>query len=453
MSILDSLWRRLRGDRPADAVAGEGPPVLEWVMRANGGLGAWLVAQGTRETVMARGGIDQDLDLLVRMRLEQHRTGDSQGVERLERGILVYASLDGRAAGIVLPSDASSARRDTARHDLTRLLDYDRWRPVLKEVAMQQDRPDETEESIALRLALSIERTLGVEAAVAIPRPSGVEIAGVSQRSDRRLKGTLVEEGSPLARVARGASDAQAGVEDPFGGAVGDRRERWGRAFVAQVPWTGPRAGAIVVWTPSGGEPTGDALADFRKILDAAGPRLLSALDQRALREMATRDPLTGSLNRRGLDERLRSIAVGPGALLYADLDHFKKLNDTLGHPAGDQALVHFTRLMQRAVRDVDLVARIGGEEFALWLPGASLERGRQVAERLRQGLAFSDWTWQGQTWRITASFGVAACPETAPRVELLREQADRALYTAKREGRDRVSVAESGRGSKDARS
>jgi diguanylate cyclase (GGDEF)-like protein len=158
---------------------------------------------------------------------------------------------------------------------------------------------------------------------------------------------------------------------------------------------------------------------------------------------MATRDPLTGSLNRRGLDERLRSIAVGPGALVYADLDHFKKLNDSLGHPAGDQALVHFTHLMQKAVRDVDLVARIGGEEFALWLPGASLERGRQVAERLRQGLAFSEWTWQGERWPMTASFGVAACPETAPRVELLPEQADRALYAAKREGRDRVSMAE----------
>jgi diguanylate cyclase (GGDEF)-like protein len=443
VSILDSLWQRLRGDRPGEETPGNGPPVLEWVMRANGGLGAWLVAQGTRETAMAPNGIDQDLDLLVRMRLEQHRTGDSQGVERLERGVFVYASLDGRAAGLLLPPDASSGRRDVARRDLARLLDYDRWRPVLAEVAKQQDRPDETEESIAFRLAINIERTLGVEAAVALPRATGVEIAGVSQRSDRRLKGTLVEEGSPVGQVARGTASALEGVEDPFGGAVDDRRERWGRAFVAPIPWYGQRAGAIVVWTPSGREPTGKALADFRKILDAAGPRLRSALEQRSLREMATRDPLTGSLNRRGLDERLRSIAVGPGALVYADLDHFKKLNDTLGHPAGDQALVHFTHLMQKAVRDVDLVARIGGEEFALWLPGASLERGRQVAERLRQGLAFSEWTWQGQRWPMTASFGVAACPETAPRVELLPEQADRALYAAKREGRDRVSVAE----------
>jgi diguanylate cyclase (GGDEF)-like protein len=443
VSILDSLWGRLRGDRPSEETPGDGPPVLEWVMRANSGLGAWLVAQGTKETALASQGVDADLDMLVRVRLEQHRTGDSQGVERLERGILVYASLDGRAAGILLPSDASPGRRDIARHDLARLLDYDRWRPVLTEVAKQQDRPDETEESIALRLAINIERTLGVEAVVAIRRPTGVEVAGVSQRSDRRLRGTLVEAGSPLARVAAGASEALAGVEDPFGGAVDDRRARWGSTFVAPIPWNGPRTGAIAVWTPSGGEPKGEALAKFRTALDAAGPRLAAAIERRALQDRAVRDPLTGILNRRGLDERLRSIALGPGALVYADLDHFKKLNDALGHPAGDQALVHFTRLMLSAVRDVDLVARIGGEEFALWLPGASLERGRQVAERLRQGLAFSEWTWQGQRWRMTASFGVAACPETAPRVELLPEQADRALYVAKGQGRDRVSVAE----------
>jgi diguanylate cyclase (GGDEF)-like protein len=443
VSILDSLWNRLRGDRPTEEMPGDGPPVLEWVMRANSGLGAWLVAQGTKETALASQGVDADLDALVRVRLEQHRTGDSQGVERLERGILVYASLDGRAAGILLPPDSSPGRRDIARHDLARLLDYDRWRPVLTEVAKQQDRPDETEESIALRLAINIERTLGVEAVVAIRRPTGVEVAGVSQRSDRRLRGTLVEAGSPLAKVAAGASEALAGVSDPFGGAVDDRRARWGSTFVAPIPWNGPRIGAIAVWTPSGGEPKGEALARFRGALDAAGPRLAAAIERRTLQERAVRDPLTGILNRRGLDERLRSIALGPGALVYADLDHFKNLNDALGHPAGDQALVHFTRLMLSAVRDVDLVARIGGEEFALWLPGASLERGRQVAERLRQGLAFSEWTWQGQRWRMTASFGVAACPETAPRVDLLPEQADRALYVAKGEGRDRVAVAE----------
>jgi len=67
------------------------------------------------------------------------------------------------------------------------------------------------------------------------------------------------------------------------------------------------------------------------------------------------------------------------------------------GHPAGDSALHHFSRLLSRAIRGDDVAGRIGGEEFAVWLPGASLERGRQVAERLRQGLAYSDWRWQGE--------------------------------------------------------
>lgn len=442
MSLLDSLWQRLRGDRPDAEALGTGPPVLEWVMRANASLGAWLVAPGTREAAAPGGGVPEDVDRLIRMRLEQHRTSDGQGVERLEHGVLVYASLEGHAAGLLLPPDVSAGRRDIARNDLARLLDFDRWRPVLAEVVRQQDTPWESVESVALRLAIQLERTLGVEAAVAAPRATGLEIAGVSQRSDRRLKGALVEEGSPLALVASGKSGAQRGIVDPFGGVVDDRRIRWGLTFVAPIPWSGPPVGAVAVWTPSGGEPTGGALAAFRTALDAAGPRLQAALERRTLREMATRDPLTGTLNRRGLDDRLRSVAAGVGALIYADLDHFKRLNDTLGHPAGDQALIHFTRLLQKAVREGDLVARIGGEEFAVWLPSASLERGRQVAERVRQALSYSDWRWQDQKWPLSASFGVAACPETAPRVELLPEQADRALYAAKGQGRDRVAVA-----------
>lgn len=441
MGFFEWIRRGWRGEGRQVGSQGEGPPVLEWVMRANGALAAWLVGPGARETAGPPGGVAEDVDRLVRMRLEQHRAGDGQGVERMDRGVLVYASLEGRSAGLLLPSNAGAARRDQARHDLARLVDYDRWRPTLVEVSKQQGRPDESVDSIALRLAHHIERHLGIEVAVGIPEPSAIRIAGVSLRTDRRLLGTLVPDDSPLALVGTGRKAAMRRVEDPFGGAVADRRARWGLAFVAPIPWTGPVAAAVALWTPSGAEPVGEDFASLTRALDAAAPRLRVALERRRLEEAASRDPLTGVFNRRGLDDKLRSIAVGSGTLVYADLDHFKKLNDTLGHPAGDDALVHFSRVLLGAIRDGDTVARIGGEEFALWLPGASLERGRLVAERVRQLLSARAWSWQGRPWPISASFGVAACPETAPRVSLLPEQADRALYAAKRAGRDRVAA------------
>jgi two-component system cell cycle response regulator len=128
--------------------------------------------------------------------------------------------------------------------------------------------------------------------------------------------------------------------------------------------------------------------------------------------------------------------------LIYADLDKFKLLNDTLGHPAGDAALVHFSRLVHDIIRGADTASRVGGEEFAIWLPGASLAVGLQVAERIRIRLATTAWDWQGRTWPLSVSLGVASLPETTRSVENLMAQADTALLEAKRGGRDRVQAA-----------
>ena len=125
--------------------------------------------------------------------------------------------------------------------------------------------------------------------------------------------------------------------------------------------------------------------------------------------------------------------------MIYADLDRFKLLNDTLGHPAGDAALVHFARLCGQATGRGDVVARIGGEEFAIWLPGATLTEGAEAAERVRAALEGGEWAWQGREWPLTASFGVVGCPESVPRVEQLAQRADAALYQAKESGRNRV--------------
>ena len=438
--LLIRRGRQLRHPEPVQPT-GEGPPLLEWILRSNGALGAWMVGPGTREVAVPTGGLPEDVDRVVRARLEHQRVGDGQGVERLVAGTLVFASLEGRAAGLHLPPGTSPQATATAQRDLARLLDYDRWRPVLADLAKEQNTPGESVESVALRLAHQLERLLGVETCVALGGAEGVRINGVSLRTDRRLLRALIAEGSPLEQVVLGRVGASPGVLAPFGNVLSDRRHRRDPAFLCPIPGDKTPLGAVAVWTAGGAEPVGPLLAAFRNAVETAGPRLLSALERRALTDAAIRDPLTGLRNRRGLGEVMTSISASSGALVYVDLDEFKQLNDTLGHPAGDAALVHVSRLLIQAVRDNDTVARVGGEEFAVWLPGAVLERGRQVAERIRQAIAWSEWKWQGEKRTIRASLGVASCPETSPTKEGLSAQADAALYEAKRTGRDRVVV------------
>lgn len=443
------LLRRVKRPPPPGPVpqpTAEGPPLLEWILRSNGALGAWMVGPGTREVAVPTGGLSEAVDQIVRARLEHQRVGDGQGIERLGSGTLVFASLEGRAAGLHLPSGSTPQAAATAQRDLARLLDYDRWRPVLADVAKEQDTPGESVESVALRLAHQLERLLGVETCVALGDAGRVRITGVSLRTDRRLLRTLVAEGSPIEQAALGRAGAIAGVVAPFGDVLSDRRHRRDPAFVCPIPGDKSPLGAVAVWTAGGAEPVGPLLARFRSAVETAGSRLLGAFERQALNDAAIRDPLTGLRNRRGLGEVMTSISVATGALVYMDLDEFKQLNDALGHPAGDAALVHVSRLLIQAVRDIDTVARIGGEEFAVWLPAATLERGRQVAERIRQAIAWSEWKWQGEKRTIRASLGVAACPDTSATKEGLSAQADAALYQAKRTGRDRVVVFQGGK-------
>ena len=437
------IARRRTGAQLGQLPVSEGPPLLEWILRANGALGAWLEAPGKRQVARSARAPSPSFDEIIQARLQQQRGSDGQGVERLESGTLVYASLDGRAAGLLLDNRVSTAGREAAMRDLARLVDYDRWRPVLADLAKQQDTAGESVESVAMRLAHRLERTLGVEVCVVAPSMSGVQVAGVSLRSDRRLLGTLVEAGSQLEVVVAGRSDAISGSPMPFGDRAGDRRHAGGPAYLCGIRGDHGIVGAVALWTPGGTQPLGGTeLAELNRSLEIAGPRLQAAVERRDLADAALRDPLTGLLNRAGLEQAMGLMGTMGGVLIYADLDHFKALNDKFGHPAGDSALVHVARLLGRAVRAHDSVARIGGEEFAIWLPAAPLERGRQVAERIRQAVVWAGWRWEGETRSITASFGVAAWPETCGNREDLAAQADAALYDAKRAGRDRVAVA-----------
>ncbi|KQO00446.1 MULTISPECIES: GGDEF domain-containing protein [Stenotrophomonas] len=163
------------------------------------------------------------------------------------------------------------------------------------------------------------------------------------------------------------------------------------------------------------------------------------------LRRLARRDGLTGLLNRTALmgdgEQQLeQSLRLRqPFAAMLLDLDHFKRINDTRGHQAGDEVLHHTARALQRNLRGRDwLLGRYGGEEFVLLVPGAGMEQAMALAERLRAALEASPLDRDGGAIVITTSIGVAVADAT-PGLERLLARADAALYRAKAAGRNRV--------------
>jgi diguanylate cyclase (GGDEF)-like protein/PAS domain S-box-containing protein len=167
------------------------------------------------------------------------------------------------------------------------------------------------------------------------------------------------------------------------------------------------------------------------------------------LKSQSIRDPLTGLFNRRYLDESMRremfrSRRHGtPTGIIMIDVDHFKAVNDTHGHEAGDAILKGLATFLQQHTRNEDILCRYGGEEFILLMPESDLnntrKRAEQLCEQVRIGLRINH---QGVTHKITISLGVAAFPDQGPTIEAAQNVADAALYRAKEQGRDRVVVA-----------
>ena len=278
-------------------------------------------------------------------------------------------------------------------------------------------------------------------------------IVAVSGAADRRLAGAHLSTDSPVARaMAAGLPVATRGTEDVFGPSAPERR-RSERAGTAYPLLDGSIVvGAFVVMGP----PLADTppLEDLNGLLKDLGPRLAAARAVHDAEQRAIRDPLTGLCNRRELERALaqyrgegsRPAPAPPATLICVDLDHFKRLNDTLGHAAGDAALKHVAYLLEAAVRDGDLVARIGGEEFAVWLPRTQAAAGLEVAERIRESIAGSTWMWRSSPYIVTTSCGLASYPEPIGDLANLAAAADAALYRAKQAGRNRVEKATSSR-------
>ncbi len=166
-----------------------------------------------------------------------------------------------------------------------------------------------------------------------------------------------------------------------------------------------------------------------------------------SLQELASVDPLTQLLNRRAISEVIRhqvasrSTSGANLAFVLCDLDHFKVINDTRGHDAGDQVLRAVSAILRQALRDGDSIARWGGEEFLVVLPGTDSTHARRLAERLRQEVAALRITHGDTSFGVTMTLGVASLlPGESSEQAIAR--ADTALYDGKREGRDRVVLA-----------
>lgn len=194
-------------------------------------------------------------------------------------------------------------------------------------------------------------------------------------------------------------------------------------------------------------------LSNRNKLLVEANENLEQKVEERTtalleanrkLKELASTDMLTGLLNRRAFMEeakgkfKLAKRYQRPLSFLMIDIDHFKRVNDTYGHQAGDLVLVEFSKIMNACLRETDILGRIGGEEFAIILPETSLEQTAELSERLLEKVRKAEIELDaGKKISLTTSIGVATVPPLSMDVETVMKEADKALYRAKSGGRD----------------
>ena len=198
----------------------------------------------------------------------------------------------------------------------------------------------------------------------------------------------------------------------------------------------------------------------FEQLLFAMGSSIFLVALVRERSELrhktaAAIDTLTGLATRRAFMERAQRNLVScadraaPLALIMFDLDHFKRINDSYGHAAGDRVLQTFARIARGRLRASDFIGRLGGEEFAVVMPGTSARVAGHIADRIRRAFVESTLATGDQSVRTTVSGGIAAA-EAGATLEQLLSAADAALYRAKAKGRNRIELTERGHGGHD---
>lgn len=257
-----------------------------------------------------------------------------------------------------------------------------------------------------------------------------------------------VEVGSRVARIVFAKKEAVLVSDVDRTGLPPAPAERHYRtsSFISCPINVGSRTIGVMSFTDRVGGGTFDK--DAVELFQAIAPQLAVAIDHAALRERAgefeqlsVTDPLTGLLNRRYIEARLleeirRSNRSGsPMSFLMIDVDHFKSYNDEFGHPAGDDALRMVGHVIRQTLRGADVAARFGGEEFSVLLPQTTADEAAAIAERIRANIQNTNFPHR----RVTASIGIASCSADLCVSADLISAADKALYEAKRKGRNRV--------------
>jgi len=186
------------------------------------------------------------------------------------------------------------------------------------------------------------------------------------------------------------------------------------------------------------------AITTIRDISNHVKKHKALSAQARHFETMATQDPLTCCLNRRGLNEKAQTIFTYKKecSCIALDIDHFKKINDTHGHAAGDIVLKEFCARIKDGLRDQDILCRMGGEEFIILLPQSSLGVSRDIAERIRFDIEQTPFSIGENDIRVTTSAGVSSYISNKDDLNSLIERTDQALYNAKENGRNCVMTA-----------
>ncbi|MFQ6046373.1 MAG: diguanylate cyclase [Gemmatimonadales bacterium] len=455
LAVLWFLFARLRAMRAAspELLPAGVSHLVDLVRRAHGTSHVCLVAPES-ETVCSTGDPEPSRSLMERVEATARLAMSDGRTHVLREGNQVVAVGDGKLgiAAVLGFEEEDAARADQVAAELRRLLaelDVDRRRAFgsLRDVRRIPDwvaRGAQSLEGLAFALSEAVRVVSGRAAAVVVrdPATTVATVVGVSSGTDRRLIGRTVAPASAAGKACIGDVPVVGlTAHELFGHRGGDRRGREARGVAFPLRDGREGVGALVVFGP---HDTLDATVRERIMWLSvdAGPLIASAHTVRTAELRAARDELTGLANRRGLERAMGGVSSGACAMLYVDIDHFKKLNDGLGHAAGDQALKHVSRIFHHVLREDDVPARIGGEEFALWLPGANLKQAQEVAERVRAAVESSKLELPAGEVKMTCSVGVAAVPESVRQVANLGAAADAALYQAKSRGRNRVETA-----------
>jgi len=432
----------------------EAPHVVELLRRAHGASVVCLLLTDD-EPILSVSPESRPPATLIERAVATASLAAKDGRDQLIReGQTIVAAGDGQigASMVLEPGNDAAEQAEEARVDLRRLL-AEFHVSLRREFGASRDpsaMPDwiavgsESLEGLAFSLCEAVRAQTGRACATILRRAEGTtcSVVAVSQTADRRLLGQRVSAESAVGRACAGVIPVVGeSPEELFGKSRSERRRRREEGVAFPLLDAGRAVGALVVFGSA--QTLKPSEREWLMWISVdAGPRLAAAGQVRDAETRAVTDELTGLPNRRALDRAVGSWAEGPASVLVVDLDHFKKLNDGFGHAAGDSALKQMARIFKRLLREDDVAARIGGEEFALWLPNTPSPEAEMVAERIRKSVEDSVLPWGGAELKMTCSIGVASLSDALTQPRNLVSAADGALYQAKNHGRNRVQVA-----------